>query len=515
MTVTEVQLKGGAGPRQAGVPNWLSGWQGAVLVSTVVTLFTWPGWTRVKPGLDPSWQAGLAIAFTHHLQWGPQLDFTYGPYGFAGYLEPFYRSTALIAVLYVLAVTWLLAFLLVTGLRKYCGLGAAAVIAWAVVWLSWVVGRAADFSLVVGLGLALCIVGSRQPARRAELALLLGALAGFAFLVKLSTGVVLLGLLVAALAGADGPWRERLRTSALAAAVMVGVFTMAWLVAGQTIANLPSFARASVSLVVGYGAAMGGALKDASIAWWALTMALLAAVVFATALRGRPRREQVAVLVLVGGWGWASVKEGFVSGNHFPLFFRVVLAAIALAALAAPPRRLYAGALALAACITLVAIGVPETDPVAGIPSLATDLADLAQPARFALLTGTTRLQLLKDEPVPGSTLALLRGRSVAIEPWEDMVAWADPNLRWDPEPVVQDYSAFTPYLDHLDAHFLSSARAPERILYRPNSFAFDFRDRSWTPRRPLRRSIATTCSSRGNGHGSSWDVSRTAAARR
>ena len=85
----------------------------------MVTLLNWPGWLQIRPGLDSSWQAGLAVAFTKHLQWGPQLDFTYGPYGFAGFLEPFYRATASIAFCYVFAVTWLLAYLLVAALRPF------------------------------------------------------------------------------------------------------------------------------------------------------------------------------------------------------------------------------------------------------------------------------------------------------------------------------------------------------------------------------------------------------------
>ena len=42
------------------------------------------------------------------------------------------------------------------------------------------------------------------------------------------------------------------------------------------------------------------------------------------------------------GWGWAIVKDSFVSGNHFPGFFRVVLAAVALVCTLRPPRRIYA-----------------------------------------------------------------------------------------------------------------------------------------------------------------------------
>ena len=454
-----------------------AGWPGIVLAATVVTLLNWPAWARIEVGLDTSWQAGLSIAFIHRLQWGPGLDFTYGPYGFAGFLEPFYRSTALVAFVFIFAVTWLLAGLLVAGLRHYWGLAAAGVVAWAVVELSWAPLRAADIASVVGLGLALCIFETGENVRRANLATLLGALAGFVILVKLNTGVVLVGLLVLALAGSEGSRAARLRAGGQAGAALVAMFVIGWAGAGQSFANLASFIRASVSLLVGYSAAMGDPLDQASTAYWAVAILLVAAGVFAPAFRGRSRWARFVLLVMLAGWSWAVVKEGFVAGNHFPGFFRIVLAAIAIACLLRPPRWLYGGGLALAACITLVVSPQPVVDPFGSVRAFGAEVADLAQSGRFARLSAQTRVQLLSAEMLPRSALSLLGRRTLAIEPWEDLVAWAVPAAKWDPEPVVQSYSAYTSYLDHLDASFLASPKAPERVLYWPLQSGFDSRD--------------------------------------
>jgi hypothetical protein len=53
----------------------------------------------------------------------------------------------------------------------------------------------------------------------------------------------------------------------------------------------------------------------------------------------------------------------------------------------------------------------------------------------------------------------------------EDSLSIAYPELHWDPVPVLQSYSAYTTYLDDLDATFLASARAPQRLLYQPGTF--------------------------------------------
>lgn len=51
--------------RLSSLSAWLPlGWRGTALVAAAVTLLNWPGWSQVKPGLDISWQAGLALAFT-------------------------------------------------------------------------------------------------------------------------------------------------------------------------------------------------------------------------------------------------------------------------------------------------------------------------------------------------------------------------------------------------------------------------------------------------------------------
>ena len=222
---------------------------------------------------------------------------------------------------------------------------------------------------------------------------------------------------------------------------------------------------------------MGGRLQPAYIAWYALAFAALYALTFALALRHRPRRYQLFASLMLVGWGWATTKEGFVNGNHFPEYFRILVAAIALVCICVPPRSLYAGALALAACITLATTSVPSIDPVRSLHALGTEVADLAQPGRFAQLSASTRAGLLRSEKLAPSALALVKGHSFAIEPWEDMIAWADPEARWDPEPVVQSYSAYTAYLDQLDAAFLASSHAPQRMLVWRFPFGFDFRD--------------------------------------
>ncbi|HMK98456.1 MAG TPA: hypothetical protein VK425_12970, partial [Acidimicrobiales bacterium] len=439
-----------------------AGWRELGLVATAVTLLDWPVWVPVQTGLDPSWQAGIADGFVHHLQWGPSLDFTYGPYGFAALVEPLYRSTALIAFLYVLVVTWSLAALVVHALRSYWGLGLSGVAAWVAIVLAQVPLHAADFASVVALGLALLIVRSQQQARREALAVFFGALAAFAFLVKLNTGLVMVLLLAIGLMGADCNWRERLGAAGRAAIAIVTVFVVCWAGAGQSFRNIATFAHWSVALVLGYSTAMGGRLVPGDAKWWAVPIGAAAVLSLASGLLGWPRRRMVAGGLLVAAWGWATVKEGFVSGNHWPLFFSLVLVATAMAGLAAPPKLLYTLGVALAVCVFLETPSLPSVaSPLSSIKAFFIEIGDIAIGTDFSRLQASSRAHTVSSEPLSRSTLSLLEGHTIAIEPWEDLVAWADPAAKWDPEPVVQSYSAYTTGLDRLDADFIASRQAP------------------------------------------------------
>ena len=92
-----------SGKGLAGRPGRSLGWPAVALVSALATLFSWrtDPWRPVFAGLS-SWQEGLALGFEHHLQWGPQVIFTFGPYGFVEDILSMFWVTAALGLLYAL-----------------------------------------------------------------------------------------------------------------------------------------------------------------------------------------------------------------------------------------------------------------------------------------------------------------------------------------------------------------------------------------------------------------------------
>jgi hypothetical protein len=89
---------------------------------------------------------------------------------------------------------------------------------------------------------------------------------------------------------------------------------------------------------------------------------------------------------------------------------------------------------------------------------------NLASPGRRAAAMEDGRRGLKATYALEPGALAAVRGHTVAVEPWEAGAAWAY-HLDWLPQPVFQNYSAYTPALDRMNAATIESPDGPERLL--------------------------------------------------
>ena len=105
----------------------------------------------------------------------------------------------------------------------------------------------------------------------------------------------------------------------------------------------------------------------------------------------------------------------------------------------------------LAGIAVIAALGIPVRPPgmptnldlVANVRAAGDQLRNLFSGSRRARLIDEGRAGMQSVYALDPAMLAELRGRSVAIEPWEIGAAWAY-ELDWRPLPVFQNYSAYT-----------------------------------------------------------------------
>jgi hypothetical protein len=443
----------------------------------IVALLGWQiGFQTPGAGLDPSWNAGLAMAVDQGLHFGKQVVFTYGPLGFLNTRMVFFGGLSVLSFLYAAALYVLFCVGLVWALRRALPLLLAMVVAFfAVAWLPMPL-------LEVGLLTAVFACFWLLEGERSERALWVfvaaaGTFAAPAALIKLSTGPLVAVILLIALIGARAGGRR------IAAYVVLFLAEVAvlWLATGQSLGDIPAFIGHTIEISSGYSSAM---LRSTDVAPWKVTVAVIAAIGSGLALvagawlwGGRsPDDERAADRARL----WAGVaiaalvyfgiyKEGVVrvDAGHLTVLF--ANAAVLWIAVGLGGRR---RGLMLAAAAIVFAISLPvrpaglETrfDPVANVRDAVEEARTLVAPGRRDQLIEFGHAAMESAYGLAPRGMAAVGSHTVAVEPWEIGAAWAY-ELDWDPLPVFQNYSAYTPPLDRLNAEAVEDPDGPERLL--------------------------------------------------
>lgn len=443
------------------VPVWLGG--------LVVALLGWQiTFQTPAPGLDSSWNAGLAMAVEDGLHFGSQIAFTYGPLGFLQSRAVFFGGQADLSVLYAGALYVLFCIGLVWTLRRALPLVAAAVIAFlavAVLPLALL-----EVSLLTAVFACFWMLEAERRARQLDLFVVAAAtFAAPAALIKLSTGPLVAVVLLIALVGARAGGR-RLAAFVLIFAVEVAAL---WAITGQSFGEIPAFVRHTVELSGGYSSAM---LRSTEVAGWKVVAAVSIAVVSGLALVGaawfsgaRDRRGRWAGVVIATLVSFVIFKEGVVriDAGHLTLLFSNAAVLWLAVGLGGPRPRLM-----LAAAIVVFAVSLPvraagletQFNVVTNLRTVWDAARTLVDPGRRDELTIGGRAGMQTAYALSPQALAELRGHTVAVEPWEIGAAWAY-ELDWQPLPVFQNYSAYTPALDRLNSEAVEDPHGPERIL--------------------------------------------------
>jgi len=257
----------------------------------------------------------------------------------------------------------------------------------------------------------------------------------------------------------------------------VAVFAVVWLLAGQSLCDLPAWLQGSVAAAVGHNGAMAlyGDERQRAVGI-ALVVVNVALAGLLLVLPGRPSphrpwgarvRRWSAVAIALAGLGVAW-KGGFVRHDpaHASVFFGYAMIAPLLLLAASEPVRLprWAGSLAIAA---VLAAAWQACD---GGSSVADRVAQALGRARAAVAPGATVAAIEQDlaklralDPLPG-----LRSR-VGDEP-VDLMGHSQGVLLWGGfvirhRPVFQSYIAYTPSLQQLNADFFAAATAPRFVI--------------------------------------------------
>jgi hypothetical protein len=405
------------------------------------------------------------MAIHDNLPFGKQVVFTYGPLGFLTYPFFWYSGLGTAAFAYNLVIRFLLALTVFAGARRTFGDLASFLLAVVAAGFGVALIEPVVFLIAAVLLLAWAPRGWRSDLVAAGA----GAACGFELLDKFSTGITLTVMTAVLIAGLP---RRRLQALGIAAGSLVASFLIFWLATGQGLGSIGDYLKNAEQIVSGYAAAME--LAAAGLGWQAAAALIGLAIGVWAALHstaGSPRRLRLATAGLWVAFWYLLFKEGFVrhDSGHAAVFFSALAAGIF--AFAWRPGYRLTGLACIAALVgfALAAQGVSfgtVIDPTADVSNAISEIGDVVSSSDRQQLVADGRASIRASYPLDRTALGLLAGRTTAVYPAEIAQAWAY-DLKWDPLPVLQSYSAYTADLDRLDADFLRSAKAPQRILLR------------------------------------------------
>lgn len=439
------------------------------LVVVALVAVTWPFLhTEPTASLDGSWLLGLHLADRHPLAFGKDVLFPYGPLGIAAAPLAISRSALGIGFAFLLASRILLATSLLLCFERWMRPRFAWLPAFATLAVIPGTGVAPEAAVLAGV-LFVTTTGLRgafEPIRTGPL-LLVACWAALLTLVKVSGGpflAVAAGL--AALAARAGALRRLTAVCAAFAGTLIGL----WIAVGQPLAGLATWVRSALEIAAGYSEAM--AYEDPARAWEYGAAAAIAALFAFAIARGADRSDALrfaARVAIIAALGFAFFKEAFVRHDGHGTFFFLYL-------LLAPlwiewrPRFTAVAAICCAAAgaILLPAGNIPARhalDPRIRLERFVADFELLVDADLRRAAQRQARASMRAQFPLEPALLAALGNEPVHVDPYRTSLVWAY-GLRWQPVPIFQTYSAYTPHLDGIDADRLADPRAPRLILH-------------------------------------------------
>ncbi len=468
------------------------GWSALALLVGAAPATIYPTFSAFYPtyGVDSSWITGINLAAGRRMRFGHDIVFTYGPWGFLNAplaFDPWHTAAAFAFTLAVAGATFAVAY---AALRRVWQPAASAPAAF--VLTATLVTLEPGMRLVCAGVIAAIMLLERRHRDPSGTRLDLLAAPGFAAVAALLLQLKFSeGLAMLAVAGCVAVFglrpRDLVRTVPAAAVAYTLAFLVAWFGAGQRAGDLLPWVRGSLEISSGYVEAMAREYQPHLFGYVAAG-ALAAAVLVAGALVVRRGRDGAAlgVLLLALAMLEFGFKQGFTRhdiGHEFAFF---ALAGASLVGMSRWLRRPRPALIAALCALLMVFGGLTALDPANSRERLrrGTDSVLNSEYRDQQLAAAATAAQ--QHYQISARVLSAVAAHPVQIDPFETTAAWAY-SLNWRPVPVLQPYSAYTPYLDQLDANALLTAPVDQMVLRNDRAVGIDRRNARWdSPRYQL-----------------------------
>lgn len=425
--------------------------------SLVVFLFSFYAFNPIiETGLDPSYAFGLNYIFAHHIHFGTQVIYTYGPLGFLYFPQD-------------IATNFFLAVVLVSALRfffiySFLKLGNVVnpklgllhtLLAFAVCSYIYL-----DFILVAAVT---CCLLLHSIKRQNSSLIVVSILSVIALLIKSSFGLMCISI---AFSYAVFDLYKTKNFDNFNRLIIPGLLflLLIWLLLYHSLSGIYLYLYGTWQLSTGNSSAM---ILEVYNNWYLLFLfaVLFFSVPFLMKEKAVYLLYGISLLSLYSAWKYAFSRE---ENYHLKFFLDYLLVFTALFIVAAKqfkPR--ITGVLLTALFVffqSIKATGmytVEEDISFSGIRNFTNWIFSSRTMLENARVASENNLQLKK---LPKEVLDRVGKQSIDFYPWELTYAAAN-NLNWKPRPNLQS-GAYTPWLDRNNANFISSKDGPQFYLW-------------------------------------------------
>lgn len=438
-----------------------------------VSAFFLSGIQIPKLALDPSWAVVLEYAFEHNFQFGRDIIFTYGPLGF---LNSTVSQGHLIELRIVFALFWsgIVAWAATEIARQIEGPLKFLFLVWFFVF-SYVgqIEQHALFMMAFGCTVLMGDVLRHRVATTifiAAFALL--SLIKFNFLAAAAVGILI--------SSAVQFSRSNIRTAILIMLLFSTFFVIFWLVAGQQLENLTPWFKGSLEIASGFTEAMT-TIPRADV----FVACVVASILFLIALgvvgcSSKLNSGQVGLIAVIFSYLFLTWKHGFVRADGhvliyimaLPLFFAILL--INAFHKSMPNNThlklaiLYAGVVVFCSIAANFQYAGTMQERLRGWPLHIQENTRMIVRAAtgdwyklFPVLQPSKKM-IQPDLPVARQ---LIRKEPTDVINYLQWAAIAN-SMNYQPRPVIQGYSAYTPYLQGLNLAFFQGNKRPSYLLF-------------------------------------------------
>jgi hypothetical protein len=424
-------------------------------------LLSFPG--APQTSLEASWNEVLVYAAGRGWQFGRDIVFTYGPWGFLSTVNHLGALNADLRLAWEIGGKLIIAAGLVAATRRQ-PLAHQIVFISACIWCGWIFQNS-FYPIVICMAVVdVLLRGEERLWAHLACVVALAFLAQFKFtnLVMAASGV--------GVAAALHLWTGRRRAALAIAAGFCLSFLLWWEAAGQNLENIVPYLGTSLEVAGGYAGAMGvDESRPVFLAGLALVI-LWTLFIWDLARRKVDRSRSAAAAVFLGIYAIITWKYGFTRADgHTNYFFLVtLLLSIGLPASLMPERRLHWFWMAGIVGLIGFEINVPGILLDCGGRSIGTIQGNARSLARFRSfpdMWGREMDEAVGTDYLPATNRAV-GSAAVDVVSWDQGVVLVN-GLTYAPRPVFQSYIAYTPGLEALNLAFYRSGLAPAFVLWR------------------------------------------------